>query len=42
MSLSESGGLSAYQHPPVVYDGMSRSDSGLHYLPTPTVQEKMF
>lgn len=44
MSVSETGGPPARRHPPVVYDGMSQSESdgGLRYLPTPTVQEKMF
>lgn len=44
MSMSATGGPPACWHPPVVYDGMSQldSDSGLHYLPAPTAQEKMF
>lgn len=44
MSVYGTWGLPARQHPPVVYEGMSQleSDGGLHYLPTPAVQEKMF
>lgn len=35
MSASETGGRPARRHPPVVYDGMSQSESdgGLRYLP---------
>lgn len=44
MSVPETGGPPPCRHPPVVYDGMSQSESdgGIHYPQTPTVKEKMF